>query len=82
MNEQSMKTEIGVPYLVVWRDDGETLQSEVLLLSGTNPRSLSNNDWVEHAALSEGYTSEDVRSMLERGYDLYLVCDFPENFYV
>jgi hypothetical protein len=67
-------------YLVVWRQDGEFLQSQVNI-GILDPRQMSNNDWVSAAAKSEGYTSQDVADMLASGYEMILVCDFPAAFY-
>ena len=66
-------------YLVVWRDDNELMQSKVNFLG--DPETLTNNDWVALAAKSEGYSNVEVKGILERGYDLYLVCNMPAEFY-
>jgi len=65
-------------YLVVWRSEGEVLQSSVK--TDADPETLTNNDWVWLAANSEGMPDE-ADTILEEGYDLYLVCPFPSAFY-
>lgn len=69
-------------FLVIWRgDEDEYLQSKVELPSILDPRKMTNNDWVKYASVSEGYTEAQSEAMLERGYDLIIVCPFPSEFY-
>ena len=67
-------------YLVVWQDCGDVMQSEVCI--DKDPAWISNNEWIYWAARSEGYTLVEVARPLNSGYELFLVCDFPETFYV
>lgn len=67
-------------YLVVWRDDGEFLQSMVDI-GVTDPHQMTNNDWVIAAAKSEDWSDEEAAALTENGYELILVCDFPATFY-
>ena len=67
-------------FLVVWRDDGEHLQSSVDI-GITDPHQMTNNDWVVAAARSEGWSDEDAAALVEQGYELLLVCDFPARFF-
>ena len=67
-------------YLVVWQDDGPHIQSKVSV--GTcDPQQMTNNDWVKAAALSEGYSFSDADDLIEKGYELLLVCIYPAAFY-
>ena len=65
--------------LVVWQDEGDVLQSKVT--TPEDPTSLSSNEWVRLAAISEGYTEEEIDGLIERGFGLFLVCPFPTVFY-
>lgn len=67
-------------YLVVWRDEGEFTQSQVLM-GVVDPHQMTNNEWVYDAAISEGYSEEEAKDLINRGYELILVCDFPSVFY-
>lgn len=67
-------------YLVVWADDCGVIQSKVCL-GIRDPHQMENNDWIFEAAKSEGYSDKEAQSLVERGYDLYLVSDFPSAFY-
>lgn len=66
-------------YLVVWRHTADVIQSKVDIKD--DPHLLSPNQWVTFAAKSEGYSEEDVETILDYGYDLFLVCDMPVQFY-
>lgn len=67
-------------YLVVWQGDHHVIQSEVT--TSADGAMLSANEWVELAALSEGYDDDEIAWLLEDGYSLFLVCDFPTELYV
>jgi hypothetical protein len=66
-------------YLVVWKDNYGVIQSEV---STDHPTLLTPEQWVILAAKSEGYSQEDVDTLIEDGYGLFLVCSMPTQFYV
>ncbi len=40
------------------------------------------NEWATEAAKSEGYTEEELLSLLEHGYELLLAVPMPSVFYV
>ena len=76
-----MTTEQDKKFLVIWRgDEAEFMQTEVygkhIIAS-----EMDNGNWVEDAALAEGYSPDELRILFDRGYDLICVCDMPENFY-
>ena len=66
-------------YLVVWEYNAGIIQSRVS--TDTPPSSLTENDWVKLAAASAGYSNEEIDTIIEWGYDLFLVCPFPTVFY-
>lgn len=73
-------------YLVVWRGEDEVIQSAVR--TADDPNTLSNNDWVKLAILSEYHAldetldeADEADAIIEGGYDVYLVCPFPSAFY-
>lgn len=65
-------------YLVVWSgDDGVIVQSLVEIEIEHDPKAISQLEWVKLAALSEDSALEDYNT-----FDLFLVIDYPETFYI
>lgn len=67
-------------YLIVWRGDEDDFFQTVVELEG-DALDIPTNKWVTLAALAEGYSLDDARDLVERGYDCILVCDAPTNYY-
>lgn len=69
-------------YLVVWRGTEDNfMTSQIRLPADTDPKSLSNGEWVVRAAMSEGYSVQDATALIESSYDFILACEMPSEFY-
>lgn len=62
-------------YLVVWQCNMGVLQT--LVETYKNPYNTWDLDWLEMAMKEEQLETEDVGS-----WDIHLVIDYPEKFYV
>lgn len=62
-------------YLVVWKTDYGVVQSVVE--TDKNPSAITEFDWVRMAAEAEEIELKDSQS-----YDLFLVINYPEKFYI
>lgn len=67
-------------YLVVWQSDGPVIQSKVMFNGDVT--NVTEEYWVKVAAASEGYNLEEIDAIIETGYSLFLVIDYPTHFYV
>lgn len=80
--DMDMSNRVGVEYLVVWVIEGIVTQSKVILLDNEDPKSKFAIDWIRLAAEAEAFEPEQMDHLFKKGYQLILVCDFPEIFYV
>ena len=68
-------------FLVIWRgEEDDFMQTEVGGLT-IAPSEMNDENWVEVAALDEGYSTDELRELFYRGYELICVCDMPDTFY-
>lgn len=72
-------------YVIIWRDYADFGSCEIfqsVVSTDRDPVNMTVDDWVRLAASSEGWRAKDINELIEDGYGLYLVCDYPDKFYV
>ena len=68
-------------FLVIWRGDEDDFMQTEVYGKGVITSKMDDENWVEVAALAEGYSPDELRELFDRGYELICVCDMPDTFY-